>query len=58
MFDWVIWASENIEIFKLKLSWSKSARLLQSVAFLVKILIFTCLLHERVIYKYSWKVNE
>ena len=32
MFDWVI---EMIEIFKVKLRWSKSLRLLQHVAFLV-----------------------
>ena len=30
-----IWASENIEIFKVKLRWSKSSRLLQRIAFLV-----------------------
>ena len=32
MFDWVI---EMIEIFKVKLRWSKSLRLLQHVAFLI-----------------------
>ena len=30
-----IWASENIDIFKVKLRWSKSSRLLQRIAFLV-----------------------
>ena len=35
MFDWVIQASENIEIFKVKLRWIKSPRLLQHVAFIV-----------------------
>ena len=30
-----IWASENIDIFKVKLNWSKSSRLLQRVVFLV-----------------------
>ena len=34
-----ICASENIEIFKVKLSCSKSSRLLQRVAFLVKYFI-------------------
>ena len=29
-------ASENIEIFKVKLRWSKLLRLLQRVAFLIK----------------------
>ena len=33
MFDWMF---ENIEIFKVKPRWSKSSRLLQRVAFLVK----------------------
>ena len=30
-----IWACENIEIFKVKLRWRKSSRLLQRIAFLV-----------------------
>ena len=30
-----IWASENIEIFKVKLRWSKSSQLLKCIAFLV-----------------------
>ena len=32
-----IWASKNIKIFNLKLSWSKVSRLLQLLAFLVHI---------------------
>ena len=47
MFDWIIYSPlkiENIETFKAKLRWSKSLRLLQSVAFLVyyQIVFFNC----------------
>ena len=31
-----IWVSKNIEIFKVKLRWSKSSRLLQCIVFLVR----------------------
>ena len=38
MYDWVIWRPpEILKIFKVKLTWSKSSRLLQRVAFLVNI---------------------
>ena len=41
MLDWVIYKS--FEIFKVKLRWSKSSRLLQRVAFLFSIILYIIL---------------
>ena len=42
MFNWVVWASKNIETFKMKLRGSKASGLLQRVAFLVFIFDIDC----------------
>ena len=48
-----IQASENIEIFKVKLGWSKSSRLLQHIAFLVKIEIRLIKVEHRFIWNFE-----
>ena len=53
-----IYACENIEIFKVKLKWSKSSRLLLRVAFLVSLLkLSNCVTHFSVSFDFkiiSW----
>ena len=50
-----IYASENIEIFKVKLNWRKSSRLLQRVAFLVE---FTFTYPQRILYLTSYQLRK